>query len=104
MQNNLKPAMLVIAVLSLLLGLSIGQNHRQYLHIQHLTAASYDNFVPTTLPFQQRKHGEQVHWQCHQTVAETLQAAKHELYAERDAMLRELHREIAQAQKEWRHR
>ncbi len=104
MQNNLKPAMLVIAVLSLLLGLSIGQNHRQYLHIQHLTAASYDDFVPAILPFQQRKHGEQAHWPCHQAAYEALQAAKHELYAEREAMLRELHREIAQAQKEWRHR
>lgn len=55
--KNVEKAVGVIAVLSLLLGLSLGQNHRQHLKLKELEAASQT-------PVAERLHSNHDHFWC----------------------------------------
>ncbi len=87
MKNNLQAALLVIALLSFLLGLSIGQNHQQHLQLQRLQNAPLQRLPTFIFPNDCRiaACGEDYN---------ALRTAREELLAERDRLLNELHREI----------
>jgi len=55
--KNTHKAVTIIAVLSLLLGFSLGQNHRQYLKMKDLKAASF-------VPFETPEHFHQHPFNC----------------------------------------
>ncbi len=102
MQNNHKPVVLVMMVLSLLLGLSLGQNHRQYLRIQQLQASHYDDdlVVPTCLlpnALSPLPDEEAVQADV-QAAYEALREAAEQIHADRDELLRELHQEVEKLQ------
>ncbi len=104
MKNNVHAATLIIAVLSLLLGLSIGQNHRQYLRIQQLQSWAEPDYSETLdsdfepMEFRMEWHGKCSELNALQQELEArraeLRAAREHLRAERENQLRELHRQI----------
>jgi hypothetical protein len=77
--KNVEKAVGVIAVLSLLLGLSLGQNHRQHLKLQELEAA-------TETPVAERLHSNHDHLWCNaheEMINEKLVEARARLEAKR---------------------
>ncbi len=101
MQNNHKPVVLVMMALSLLLGLSLGQNHRQYLRIQQLQASHYDDLVIPTclLPSALSPLPDEEAVQADvQAAYEALREAAEQIHADRDELLRELHQEVEKLQ------
>lgn len=103
MQNNIKPAVLVIAVLSLLLGLSIGQHYRQYRYIQALESRTIE-FSPLQI------HLNRNHYSCKfdairleiEARRAEIEAIKDQMRAEREQQLKELHQQIEAVQQMWR--
>lgn len=109
MQNNIKPAVLIIAVLSLLLGLSIGQHARQYRQIKSL---EHKLAAPTVIIqsecrlgkpkalFIQTKAGiiKQEIWEAQRA---EIEAIKETMRAEREAQLKELRQEVEHVRQMW---
>ncbi|HMP15040.1 MAG TPA: hypothetical protein PKD70_14270 [Saprospiraceae bacterium] len=105
MQNNHKPVVLIMMALSLLLGLSLGQNHRQHTRIQQLQAYHYDDLAILTcrLPRAQRPLPDEEEVQADvQAAYEALRAAAEQIHADRDELLRELHQEVEKLQHVYR--
>ncbi len=104
MKNNVHSAVWIIAALSLFLGLSLGQNHRQYLEIQSLESSFNSGFAEDfNLEFEPMEFRINLNEKCreiHDLQAELrarrdeLRAAREHLRAERERELRELHYHI----------
>ena len=111
MQNNLKGAMAVIAVLGLLLGLSIGQHYRQYRQIKALERQLTTLPTSTSRPHcrlnepniiiieSDRNTVRHEHWEAQRA---EIEAIKEKMRAEREAQLAELHRQIEQVREMWK--
>lgn len=95
MQNKIKPAVLIIAVLSLLLGLSIGQHYRQYRYIKALESRTL-NFSPIQVHIN-RNHCNR-NFRSTRVEIETqraeIEAIKEQMRMERELQLQELHAQI----------
>lgn len=106
MKNNVQSAVWIIAALSLFLGLSLGQNHRQYMKIQNLESSlnsdfaegfNFDfDFEPVEIRIDMNEkcveiHALQAELEAHRA---ELRAAREHLRAERERELRELHYQI----------
>lgn len=103
MQNNIKPAMLIIAVLSLLLGLSIGQHYRQYRYIQRLEHRNAD-FSPVKIHINRNhcsRNFDAIEAEMEARSAE-IEAIKAQMRMERELQLEELHQQIEQVKQMWR--
>lgn len=110
MQNSIKPTVLVIIVLSLLLGLSIGQHYRQYRKIQALENGIAD-FQPMQIHINTNRCQAnfrfiQAEMDANRAEIEArraeIEAIKAKMLAEREAQLKELHQQIEQVRKMWK--
>ncbi len=95
MQNNIKPAVLIIAVLSLLLGLSIGQHYRQYRHIKALESHTL-NFSPIQVHINRNHCNRNLHSTrvAIESQGTEIEAIKEQMRMERELQLKELHEQI----------
>ncbi len=110
MQNNIKPAVLVIVVLSLLLGLSIGQHYRQYRQIKALEN-SILHFSPVQVHLNTNRCNPHFRFHQEEMVAKRaevdaqraeIEAIKASMRADREAQLKELRQQIERVQEMWK--
>lgn len=106
MKNNVHSAVWIIAALSLFLGLSLGQNHRQYLEIQSLESSLNSGFAEGfkfDFDFEPMEFRMNLNEKCLEIHAlqtelrarrDELRAAREHLRAERERELQELHYHI----------
>jgi hypothetical protein len=105
MQNNIKPAVLIIAILSLLLGLSIGQHYRQYRYINALESRTL-NFSPVQIHINRNhcsRNFNAVQAEIEARRAE-IEAIKAQMRQDRELQLEELREQIEQVREQWTQR
>jgi hypothetical protein len=103
MKNNLKTALILITTLSLLLGLSLGQIHRQYRQIQVLQQQSQAfDLEPIYIEIPEWRQN------CRNAIDQELEASRAEIEAakemmrmEREAQLRELREQVERVREMW---
>lgn len=86
--KNVKPAVWIIAALSLLLGLSLGQIDRQYRQIQNLES-SFGILEPMQIRVEMNHCNRDFN-----IIRTEIEVAKEMMRLEREAQLRELHEQI----------
>jgi|GEM_PF-1849301 hypothetical protein len=107
MQNHSKPAIVLIAILSLLLGLSIGQHYRQYRQIQDLKNTRF--YSAPHLPPRHPCSNHQLilinsfeETENRKAYRAEIEAIKAKMRQEREQQLQELRREIKRVRELWR--